>query len=114
MAVVRSWPTDCIDVNHPATAHVGQRLVDAERVHFPLYIGCTGVVRSFVQPRSHERTVLANNHAVIDDSSVIEKIGKASFGGLMFFESKVFIDLAYLREQKQHQQDAHDRNCDEQ
>lgn len=77
IAVARCRPAHCINVNHPAVAERRKRLVDAERDKLALRFGSTRVVGPAIEPRRHERAVLADNHAVINDSSVIEQIGQA-------------------------------------
>ncbi|KDA51799.1 hypothetical protein L963_1733 [Leuconostoc mesenteroides subsp. cremoris T26] len=70
--VVGCRPAHGIDVEHPAVTQARERLIDAERHHFPLFIGAACVVVALVEPRGDERPVLTHDHAVIDHGGVVE------------------------------------------
>nr|GEU28173.1 hypothetical protein [Tanacetum cinerariifolium] len=103
-----------IDVDHPAAAHAGQRLVQAERHHLALLLGAAGVVLALVQPGGHERAVLADDDAVIDHGSVVEQVGEAGAFRAMALELQVAASgtQPQVQQEQHHGAEQRDRSSD--
>nr|WP_172684661.1 hypothetical protein [Pseudomonas putida] len=101
-------------MHHPAVPQARQGLVDAERHHFPLFLGAAGVVIPLVQPGGHKGAVLAHDHAVIDHGGVIEQIGQAGILGAMLLELQLGIDSpdAGKEDEQQNRTEHSNGNCD--
>lgn len=76
LGVAGRRPAHRVHVHHPAAAQMGQRLVDAEGDGLALGIGAARVVVALVHPRGDERTVLADDDAIVDHGGVDQQVGK--------------------------------------
>ena len=99
-------------MHHPAVPQARQGLVDAERHHFPLFLGAAGVVIPLVQPGGHEGAVLAHDHAVIDHGRVIEQISQTGILGAMPLELQLGIDGSNASKEHEQQDRAEHSNDD--
>ena len=63
-------------MDHPAIAQPGESLVDPKADHIALAVGGAGVIVALINPRGHERAVLADDYAIIDHRPIVEQIGK--------------------------------------
>ncbi|MNG05822.1 hypothetical protein D3C85_1498540 [compost metagenome] len=106
LRIVRGGTPYSIHMDHPAIAEAGKGLVDAERNQLALFLGATGIVIALVQPGGHERAVLANNYAVVNDSSVNQQIGKPSILGSMLLELQFLVYRHKTLDKDQHKKNA--------
>ena len=101
-----------VDVRHPAVAHVGHRLVEPERHHLAHLIGAAGVVVALIEPRGHECTVLADDHAIVDQRRVVQQIGQAGVFAAVLFQLQLGVYRTDAREQDQQQHRAQAGDCE--
>ena len=101
-------------MHHPAVPQARQGLVDAERHHFPLFLGAAGVVITLVQPGGHKGAVLAHDHAVIDHGGIVEQVGQARVLRPMLLELQLGIDLTDTgkEDEQQNRTEYSNANCD--
>ena len=70
-------PPDSVDVEHPAVAEAYQGRVHLAREHGELLMAGRLQIRAGVGPRGQEASVLQEADAVVDESRVVDQVGKA-------------------------------------
>src|SRR5208283_4106247 len=93
----------CVHVDRISAAKHRSRLIDAERCHFSLLFRAARVIVTQIEPGSHKRSVLANDHSIIDYSGVVQKIHEPLICGPVSLEFVVLVGLAHLKKKHRNQ-----------